>query len=112
MQKNMFEFGDKNKSVVDSFIRYIQQESPLGMCMSLEDNNAIALLGDQKPFKDCDTFPVEFAVLRHKKKRSTLGARNKAYGNYKYANSTKHLYGKLRIWWAYNLAIASSQGKM
>ena len=112
MQENMFKFGDKNKSVVEAFIRYTQQESPLGMCMSLHHGDAIDLLEDQKPFKDCGEYPVEYAVLRHKKKRSTYGARDRVYGDYEYANSTKHLYGKLRTWWAYNLAIAASQGKM
>jgi hypothetical protein len=112
MQENMFMFGDKNKTVVESFIRYTQQETHFGMCISLGHGGAIEFLKDQKPFKDCITYPVEYAVLRHKKKRSTFGARDRVYGKYDYANSTKHLYGKLRVWWAYNLAIAASQGKM
>lgn len=112
MQENMFKLGDKNKAVVESFIRYTQQENPFGMCTGLGHGGAIHFLKGQKPFKDCITYPVEYAVLRHKKKRSNFDQRDKVYADYTYANSPKHLYGKLRIWWAYNLAIAASQGKM
>lgn len=112
MQENIFKLGDENKTVVESFIRYTQQKNPWGICMTLEHLREIDFLKGQKPFKDCSDYPVEYAVLRHKKKRSSYYQREKVYGTYTYANSPKHLYGKLRIWWAYNLAIAASQGKI
>lgn len=116
MQENMFKFGDKNPLVVCDFQMYASHLDTLPMCYGLATSEALGFLKKQAPFEKCDIYPVEYAVLRHKKKKSTVDARDRYYGKisakYGYLNSCKHDCGKLRIWWAYNLAIAASQGKM
>lgn len=117
MQENMFKFGDKNPLVVCDFQMYTSQLNTLPMCYGLNTFEARKFLKKQTPFEECNTYPVEYAVLGHKKKKkSTPDARGRYYGKiyakYEYLNSCKHDCGKLRIWWAYNLAIAASQGKM
>lgn len=116
MQENMFELGFENQSVVDDFLCYSEYLRKEPMCHGLSTYAAVEFLKKQKPFQDCNIYPVEYAVLRHKKKKSTYQARDTYYGKilkeHHYMNSIRHDCGKLRIWWAYNLAIAASQGKM
>lgn len=116
MQENMFKFGNKNPLVVCDFQMYASHLNTLPMCYGLVEAAAWEFLKKQTPFEKCGTYPVEYAVLRHKKKKSTPDARDryycKIYDKYKYPNSCKHDCGKLRIWWAYNLAIVASQGKL
>lgn len=116
MQENMFKLGSKNSDAVGDFLGYIMYPNELPMCLGLSTLEAVSFLKKQTPFKDCVTYPVEYAVLQHKKKRNTFEDRDSLYTDLykKHAcpNSRKHLCGKLRVWWAYNLAIAASQGKM
>lgn len=116
MQENMFKLGSKNPGVVDDFLGYSRYPNELPMCLGLNTLEAIGLLKKQTPFKECVTYPVEYAVLQHKKKSNTFEDRDdhytELYKKHARPNSSKHLCGKLRIWWAYNLAIAASQGKM
>lgn len=116
MQENMFKLGSKNLRVVDDFLCYSRYPDTLPMCYGLSTSEAVAFLKKQTPFKECVTYPVEYAVLQHKKKRNTFEDRDylydELYKKHACPNSRRHLCGKLRIWWAYNLAIAASQGKM
>ena len=116
MQENMFKLGSKNLDVVVDLLGYSSYPNKLPMCYGLNTYRAVEFLQKQAPFKDCDTYPVEYAVLQHNNKRNTKGDRDSFYADLykKHArpNSKRHLCGKLRIWWAYNLAIAASQGKM
>ena len=112
-QPNMFAFGKKNPKIKKLFLDYIKGHRRAGLCWYTEDKSdkAHEFLKLQKVFEVCPDTPVEYFVLRSKKKST-----KNAWNNYTFSgsnfNSPSTPEGRLRIWWATNLAIAASQGKI
>jgi hypothetical protein len=111
--KNLFAFGP-NKSKAKPFLSYIElKRRSTGLCAHLfnKNGNAYSFLSKQidliaKGKKDSawDDYPVEFSVLSSKKKALDCDA----YGSYNKSDNNND-YVKLRLWWAYNLAVAISK---
>ena len=112
-QPSMFAFGKKNPKIKKLFLDYIKGHSTSGLCWYTEDKSdeAYEFLKLQKVFEVNPDTPVEYFVLRSKKKST-----KNAWNNYTFSgsnfNSPSTPEGRLRIWWATNLAIAASQGKI
>ena len=110
---NMFAFGKKNPKIKKLFLDYIKGHRNSGLCWYTEDKSdeAHEFLKLQKVFEVNPDTPVEYFVLRSKKKST-----KNAWNNYTFSgsnfNSPSTPEGRLRIWWATNLAIAASQGKI
>lgn len=118
-QPNMFAFGKKNPKMKKKFLDYTKDHQDTGLCGYLNDDTYLGykceeFLNKQIVFKYSSCYPVERFVLRSKKK-STSGVRalyEKQRYTYKSYTNSETPMGKLRIWWATNLAIAASQGKI
>jgi len=110
---SMFAFGKKNPKIKKLFLDYIKGHRSSGLCWYTEDKSdeAYEFLKLQKVFEVNPDTPVEYFVLRSKKKST-----KNAWNNYTFSgsnfNSPSTPEGRLRIWWATNLAIAASQGKI
>ena len=108
---NMFAFGKKNPKIKKLFLDYIVGYRNTGLCNFVIDNSkAHDFLKSQKVFEVNADTPVEYFILRSKKKST-----KNAWYNYTTTcsfNDPATPEGRLRIWWATNLAIAVSQGKI
>ena len=110
---SMFAFGKKNPKIKKLFLDYITRERSTGLCSYTAGRcvEAYEFLKLQKVFEVNPDTPVEYFVLRSKKKST-----KNAWNNYTFSgsnfNSPSTPEGRLRIWWATNLAIAASQGKI
>ena len=93
------------------FLDYIVGYRNTGLCNFVIDNSkAHDFLKSQKVFEVNADTPVEYFILRSKKKST-----KNAWYNYTTTcsfNDPATPEGRLRIWWATNLAIAVSQGKI
>lgn len=112
-QPNMFAFGKKNPKIKKLFLDYIDGHRRSGLCWHTESESDKAndFLKSQKVFEVHADTPVEYFILRSKKKNT-----KNAWYNYTHTicsfNDPSTPEGRLRIWWATNLAIAASQGKI
>lgn len=113
--KNLFAFGKNNRQSRDMFLHYIKTpQKDSGLCSFLwGDNKAYDFLNSQikiiqgKKKSNWYNYPVESAVYtsKHKKK---LNIAQDIYGFYAWNDNTNDNV-KLRIWWAYNMAVAISK---
>lgn len=110
---NMFAFGKKNPKMKKLFLDYIKGHRNSGLCWHTEEKSdkAYEFLKLQKVFEACPDTPVEYFILRSKKKSTKNAWNNYVSAGCSY-NSPSTPEGRLRIWWATNLAIAASQGKI
>ena len=109
---NMFAFGKKNQKIKKLFLDYLVGDRWTGLCNFVFKNiKAEVFLKSQAVFEVNADTPVEYFILRSKKKST-----KNAWDNYTRAacshNDPSTPEGRLRIWWATNLAIAASQGKI
>ena len=109
---NMFAFGKKNPEIKKLFLDYLVGYRWTGLCNFVFKNiKAKVFLKSQAVFEVNADTPVEYFILRSKKKST-----KNAWYNYTMAagdhNDPSTPEGRLRIWWATNLAIAASQGKI
>lgn len=111
-QPNMFAFGKKNPKIKKLFLDYIEGCRRSGLCWHTESesNKAYDFLKSQKVFEVNANTPVEYFILRSKKKSTNNAGYN--YATTCSFNDPATPEGRLRIWWATNLAIAASQGKI
>lgn len=110
---NMFTFGKKNPKIKKLFLDYFTRERSTGLCSySYSYSRSILaynFLKAQPVFDKEDEYPVEYFILRSMKKSTE--AKSQRYGKSS-QNDPGTPEGRLRIWWATNLAIAASQGKI
>lgn len=108
---SMFAFGKKNPKIKKLFLDYITRERSTGLCSYTAGRcvEAYHFLKLQAVFKKEDEYPVEYFVLRSMKKGTS--DKFQRYGKSS-QNDPSTPEGRLRIWWATNLAIAASQGKI
>lgn len=114
-QPNLFAFGKKNPKIKKLFLEYLKGNKSTGLCYFTERKSlkAYDFLRLQPVFEKEDGYPVEYFVLRSMKKSTEDKIRryDTQYENRSY-NDPSTPEGRLRIWWATNLAIAASQGKI
>ena len=108
---NMFAFGKKNPKIKNLFLDYIARLRSTGLCSYSCSRSILAykFLLAQSVFDKEDDYPVEYFILRSMKKSTE--AKSQRYGKSS-QNDPSTPEGRLRIWWATNLAIAASQGKI
>ena len=110
-QPNMFAFGKKNPKIKKLFLDYLVGDRWTGLCNFVFKNiKAEVFLKSQAVFEVNADTPVEYFILRSKKKSTKNAWYN--YTNTFMFNDPSTPEGRLRIWWATNLAIAASQGKI
>lgn len=111
-QPNLFTFGKKNPKIKKLFLEYVTGQRRSGLCWHTEEKSDKAhdFLKLQKVFEVNAATPVEYFILRSKKKSTKNAWYN--YTNTCRFNDPSTPEGRLRIWWATNLAIAASQGKI
>lgn len=112
--KNMFKIGPYNKKFVNDLLEYIATCQGYGLCgmINLEFGSSSrekAFLKNQDVFKTSDDFPIEIHIGKIRK-RSKEKSKDTYYqhGWDSSQTSPKHAEGRLRSWWAYNLAVAAS----
>lgn len=109
--QSMFAFGKKNPKIKKLFLEYTEGKQRTGLCSFVWINSkALSFLKSQIVFKYNKDYPVEHFILRNQKK-GVHQAMDRYDCTVNYADPTTPS-GKLRIWWATNLAIAASQGKI
>ena len=109
-KKSMFEIGPNNKTFTDVFLSYADTKRDTGICSHVLDflntDKVYSFFKRQAPFKDNDVYPVECALNETKSKR--FYTYSSLYDEQTDKANPKSTYGKLRRWWAYNLAVAVS----
>lgn len=109
-KKSMFEIGSNNKSMADAFLSYGDTSQYTGICSHVDEflytSKAFSFFKSQSPFNDHCTYPVEYALSKTKTKN--FAPYSKLYDTQTDKANPKSNYGKLRRWWAYNLAVAVS----
>jgi len=112
--KNMFKIGPYNKKFVNALLMYIDKYQEYGLCGMIDlkfgySSREKAFLKNQDVFKTSDDFPIEMAIGKIRK-RSKEKSEDTYYqhGWNCTQTSPKHAEGRLRSWWAYNLAVAAS----
>lgn len=112
--KNMFKIGPYNKKFVNDLLGYIDTSRSYGLCGMINfefgcSSREKAFLENQDVFKTSDDFPIEMHIGKIRKR-----SRKKSEDTYHQhvwdctQTSPKHAEGRLRSWWAYNLAVAAS----
>lgn len=112
--KNMFKIGPYNPKLVKVLLEYIATYQHVGLygminfkfgCPSREK----AFLTNQDVFKTSDAFPIEMHIgkIRKRSKEKSEDTYHQ-HGWDGSQTSPKHAEGRLRRWWAYNLAVAAS----
>ena len=112
MTKNMFQFGDQNVYEVEILLEYLTGFQPTGLCSYLvHSGQTFDFLKSQEVFKDEQQYPVEYHVLFHKGYTSIEYSQLVTEYEDQWDKSDPNtVYGQLRRWWCYNLAVAMSQG--
>lgn len=109
-KKSMFEIGSNNKSVVDAFLSYGDASRGTGICHHvgefLTTSKAISFFKSQAPFDGHRGYPVEHALSKTETK--IFAPYFSLYDMQTDKANPKSNYGKLRRWWAYNLAVVIS----
>lgn len=115
--KSLFEFGPYNEDMKDRFLAYLSDIQSSGICSAT--NNYLFVQSEIDKTGYDKNYPIEHAISKkNHKKRSAIHLK-KLYESQRTwdannliitgMNSPKTPYGKLRRWWAYNLAVAISQ---
>lgn len=102
---NTFKFGKNNKDLVFRILRYIGTENTehsVGLCNGVCWGELYDFFKTQPPFELDPIYPVDAAIQKSQKKSVS--------GSYysRWHTNPKKATGRLRIWWAYNLAVAIS----
>lgn len=112
--KNMFKIGHYNPELVKVLLEYIKAENIDGLCKEINFNfgpNSVEkkFLLKQEVFKNYERFPIEIAIGKlRKRSREKSQDLYFTHGYNDSQTSPKHAEGRLRSWWAYNLAVAAS----
>lgn len=119
--KSMFDFGPYNHESKNVLLSYLDDEQETGLCNYIENINDEHLdnfVTSQSVFEGAsyqENFPIEAAILKKNHKLveydSCLSAYARQYDKKDFV-SVKTPYGRLRRWWAYNLAVAISQQEL
>lgn len=114
-KKSMFEIGPNNKSMVNAFLSYGDAIRDTGICSHvgefLTTSKAISFFKSQAPFdghRGHRGYPVEHALSKTETKTKNFAPYSRLYDEQADKANPKSTYGKLRRWWAYNLAVAVS----
>lgn len=115
--KSLFEFGPYNEDMKDRFLAYLSDIQFFGICSAT--NNYVFVQSEIDKTGYDKLYPIEHAISKKNHKKRTPSQLKNLYesqrerdANYLIItgmNSPKTPYGKLRRWWAYNLAVAISQ---
>jgi len=112
--KNMFKIGPYNKKFVNDLLGYIDTSRSYGLCGMINfkfgcPSREKAFLTNQDVFKTSDAFPIEMHIGKiRKRSRKKSEETYYQHGWDGSQTSPKHAEGRLRRWWAYNLAVAAS----
>ena len=113
--KNMFKIGPYNKKFVNTLLKYIDTYQEYGLCALCNcefgySSKEKKFLKSQEVFKIDGEFPIEM-IIGKIRKRGFDKSINTYYRHGDWSigqTSLKHAEGRLRRWWAYNLAVAAS----
>lgn len=108
--KSMFEFGPHNEELKDRFINYLNNDRNVtGLCSGVNYTFMHNLIDNMQNFDPC--YPIEYAIAQKNHKKRDFDTLEQTYSSQRTIGMTNPStpYGKLRRWWAYNLALAVSQ---
>jgi len=112
--KNMFKIGPCNPELVKVLLEYIDTSRSYGLCGTINfkfgySSREKAFLKNQDVFKTSGDFPIEMHIGKIRKRSKEKS--EETYYQHGWdctQTSPKHAEGRLRRWWAYNLAVAAS----
>lgn len=111
---SMFQMQGFNQESAQRFLNYsFSTEQQNGLCNTIDGEGIEKFLSQQEPFKNTSAYPVEYAIQKKNKKSTKSTALSGLY--FKDGYFTKNMVNRnrescrLRIWWAYNLAVKLSQ---
>lgn len=115
--KSLFEFGPYNEDIKDRFLAYLNGVQITGICSAT--NKYVFMQSEIDKTGYDKSYPIEHAISKKNHKKRTPSQLKNLYESQRERdancliitgmNSPKTPYGKLRRWWAYNLAVAISQ---
>ena len=114
---SMFQMQGFNQEAAFLFHDYVMKERQTrGLCFMVDQSKIAGLydfLKNQKPFEKSRSYPVEYAIQKKNKKSTSSAHLHNMYS--KGFDTSRNLLERnrescrLRIWWAYNLAVKLSQ---
>jgi hypothetical protein len=111
---SMFQMGSFNQEAAGMFLDYsFSTNQQNGLCNTIGGKYIAEFLFQQEPFKNSRSYPVEYCIQKKNKKSTNSPTLNRLY--FKDGYFKKNMVNRnrescrLRIWWAYNLAVKLSQ---
>lgn len=117
--KSLFEFGQYNEDMKDRFLSYLDGKQCTGICAATNAYAYAFVVEEIKKTGYNNAYPIEHAISKKNHKNRSVSRFTELYESQRKRgannliiagmNSPSTPYGKIRRWWAYNLAVAVSQ---